>query len=356
VGGQFNFTYNGTYKSYPTLVATFPATLNGNGVNTDTSECGYIGFANQRENVLQFGDPEEQDLGDISYPATIAWDQPAFKATSGWSANSSTVLAGTETGSVSANSTNGYIYPSSYNTGTGWHGPSLKMLITGETPPIGTDFNFYWKQKFNATSDKQYGGAEIILWNNNSGTYTMVGAVQILKTDKGKKCTINLFCGSTTKSASFTKIATSKIGSCSMAKVGSQITFKIAGKSKSLKSSTIETLLANEITFHFMQKKTQTVLNANYIYSCQLQRLPFEAEGNVANTFMPGQVLTVDTQNATVYLDDGSANVENATIGALGNDWEDFYLVPGTNTIACDYSDFTTTAPTFQLKYRERFL
>jgi hypothetical protein len=40
----------------------------------------------------------------------------------------------------------------------------------------------------------------------------------------------------------------------------------------------------------------------------------------------------------------------------LGNDWENFYLAPGSNTIAVDYSSFTTEPPEFVIKYRERFL
>lgn len=353
----FTVTYNGTYKTYPILVAEFPATLNNSGVNTNTSECGYIGYANQRENVLQFGDPEEEDLGNIEYPATIAHDQPAFKATTGWSSNSSAVLSGTQVGTVAANSSDYYLYPSAYNTdNSGNHGPALSKVITGESSPIGTDFNFNWKQLFKATADNQFGGAEIILWHNDNGTRTMVGAVQMLKTAKGRKCNVNLFCGSTTKGKSWTGVKCDKISSCSMNKVGSQITFKVAGKSTSLTNDNIETLLANEITFHFIQVKSKTAMNANYIYSCQLQRLPFEAEGNVANTFMPGQVLTVNTQNAEVYLDEGSATVANPSLGALGNDWEDFYLVPGVNVIKVDYSTFTTTPPNFTLKYRERFI
>lgn len=352
-GGTITATYNGTYKGYPTLVASFPETLNGSGDNTDTSECGYIGYVNQREDVLQFGDPEETDWADVTHPATVPVNR-TFKSTSGWSANNSTVLAGTQVGSISANSTNGYIYPSSYNTASGYHGPSLSYLITGETPPIGKNFNFSWKQKFSATK-KQFGGVEIILWNNNSGTYTMVGAVQILKTTKDTKCKVYLYCGSTTSAKNYT-VATSKIGSCSMNKIENNITFNVGGKSNKLAKDSITDLIANEITFHFLQNGNKTVVGSNFVYSCQLQRTSFDNYEDVPNIFAPGDVLTVNTQDATVYLDDGSATVPATYLGALGNDWEDFYLVPGTNTIACDYSDFTTTPPTFTMKYRERYI
>lgn len=71
---------------------------------------------------------------------------------------------------------------------------------------------------------------------------------------------------------------------------------------------------------------------------------------------MPGDVLTVDTMSAEVFLDSGSATIPAQYLGALGNDWETFYLSPGVNAIAADYSDFTTTPPKFTLKYRKRYI
>lgn len=348
----FTVDYQGTYKAYPTLTAEFPATYDASGNQTDTSECGFVGFENQRGDILQFGDTEEKDWSDISDPATVPVNK-SFSSTSGWSANSSTVLNGTQTGSVSANSGNKYIYPSSYGSASGYHGPSLSLLITGETPPIPKAFNFSWKQKFSATK-KQFGGVEIILWNNNSGTYTMVGGVQILKTTKDTKCKVNLYCGSTTSAKNYT-VACSKIGSCEMSKFNDTITFNVGGKTNSLTNSNITNLVANEITFHFTRNGTKTAIGSNFIYSCKLQRSVDNPE-NIPNTFMPSQILTVDTQNADVYLDDGSATVSAEYLGALGNDWEGFYLTTGTNNIGVEYSDFTTTPPVFTLKYRERFI
>ena len=351
VGGTITATYNGTYKGYPTLIAEFPETLNGNGDNTDTSQCGYVGFANQREAVLQFGDPNETDWADVTHPATVPVNRE-FKSTAGWTANGSEVLTGTQVGSVSVSSD--HIYPSSYNTGTGYHGPSLSYLITGETPPVGKNLNFTWKQKIAATKS-QYGGMAAILWYNDSGTRTMVGAVQILKTTKDTKCKVYLYCGSTTASKNYT-VAVSKIKTGSMKKIDNKITFTVGGKTYTIANDDIADLVANEITFHFMKNGSKTAFGSNFVYSCQLQRTSFDNYEDVPNIFMPGQTLTVNTQDASVYLDDGSATIQATYLGALGNDWEEFYLGPGNNTIACDYSDFTTTPPNFKMKYRERFI
>lgn len=352
-GGTFNVNYDGTYKAYPTLIAEFPETEDADGDNTDTSECGFVGFVDQRENILQFGDPNETDWGDVQYPATVPVNRN-FKTINNWTLNGSQVLKGTQVGTIAANATNKYMYPSAYGSGTGYHGPSLSFLITGETEPIGKNFSFTWKQKFTATK-KQFGGCEILLWNNNSGTRTLVGGVQIIKTTKDTKCKINLFCGSTTSGKSYS-VACSKIGTGEMKKIDTKITFTVGRKTFTLANADIPDLIANEITFHFMRNASKTVVGSNFIYKCQLQRFSFNNYEDIANIFAAGDVLTINTQDAGVYLDEGSATIPAQYLGALGNDWETFCLIPGTNVIAADYSDFTTTPPVFKMKYRKRYL
>lgn len=352
VANQWSFTYDGTYKSYPKFEIDFPETLNGSGDNTDTSECGFVGLANQTGAMLQFGDPEEKDWADVTYPATVPVNR-TFKSTSGWSANSTQVLVGTQAGSVSANSS-GYIYPSSFGSGSGERGPALSYLITGETPPISKNFNFTWKQKLSGTK-KQFGRCTVILWNNNSGTRTMVGAVRFVKSAKNTKCTIYLYCGSTTSVKSFT-VECSAIGSCSMKKVDNKITFSVAKKTFTFANDTITDLVANEIAFHFAKKGSQTNLGTNYIYNCKLQRFSFDNYEDIENVFTPGDKLVIDTKNAEVTLDNGDSETNAQGLGALGNDWETFVLTPGTNLIEVEYSDWTTTPPSAVLKYRKVYL
>lgn len=353
VGGQFSVTYNGTYKSYPTFITQFATSPDADGDETSTSECGFVGFVNQREKILQFGDPNETDWADVTYPATVPVNR-VFNSTTGWTLNGSQVLLGTQVGTIAANSSGKYMYPSGYGANSSYHGPSLSLLITGETPPLGKNFNFSWKQKFAATK-KQFGGAEILLWHNDSGTRTLMGGVRLYKSTKDTNTMVYMYVGSTSAKGSF-KIACSKIGAGAMKKIGNKITFTVGGKTYAYASDNITDLIANEITFHFTKNSTKTAMGSNFIYSCQLQRTSFDNYEDIQNIFAPGDVLTVETQDAGVYLDDGSATVPATYLGALGNDWEDFYLTPGANTIAVDYSDFTTDAPTFTMKYRERFL
>lgn len=348
----WTINYDGTYKSHPKFEVVFPTTLNSDGDNTDTSECGYVGFANQAGAVLQFGDPEETDWADVTYPAEVVLNR-TFTTKTGWTQNGSAVLSGTQVGTVTANS-NGYIYPSAWGSGTGWHGPSLSKIITGETDPISKNFNFTWKQKF-VGNKKQFGRCAVILWNNNGGTRTLVGAVQIVKTSKDAKCEVYLYVGSTSYKQKYT-VACSKVGSCSMKKLNEKITFSVAGSTKTISSSNITDLIANEVTFHFGRNNTQTVLANNYIYNCKLQRFSFDNYEDIENVFSPGDRLIVDTKEAAVKMDNGDGEINAQSIGALGNDWETFVLTPGTNTIEVEFSDWTTTTPNVTLKYRKVYL
>ena len=351
-GGNFSVNYTGTYKSYPTFVVEFANEEDTGGDSTSTSECGFVGFVDQREHVLQFGDPDETDWADVAYPATVPVNK-TFKGISGWGANNSSVITGTQAGSVAVAGSD-HIYPSGYGSGSGYHGPSLSKVITGETAPIGENFNFSWRQNI-VGSKSEFGGCEVILWNNDNGSRTLVGAVRILKTTKDKKCKVSLYVGSTTSKKSYS-VACSKIGSCSMKKIGSGITFSVGGKQYEYAATDIENLIANEIAFHFLKNGSKTALGKNYIYKCKLQRFAFDNYEDVQNIFAPGDVLTINTKDAGVYLDDGSATIPAAYLGALGNDWEDFCLIPGSNIIGVDYSDFTTDEPLFTIKYRERFI
>lgn len=361
--GEFNITYNGTYKSYPTFVAEFANSENADGDSTELSECGFVGFANQREKILQFGDPEETDWADVNYPATVPVNKE-FKSTSGWTLNNSSVITGTQTGSMAIGSDQTHwTYPSGYGSGSNYHGPSLSKIITGETEPIGKNFNFTWSMLFGGVETQvvtQFGGFECLLWNYDSGTRQLVCGVRVLKTARNANCTVYLYIGSTSRALYHYTVNCSKLGNNSIKKMGDTITFNVGQVQRTyngtLINNILSTVVANEITFHFMKKGSNNALSPFRLYRCKLQRLPFDQYEDIANVFSPGDVLTVETKNAGVYLDDGSATIPAAYVGALGNDWEDFYLTPGPNIIGVDYSDFTTDPPTFTIKYRERFI
>lgn len=352
--GQWQVNYDGTYKSYPVLEVNFPTTLDSNGNNTDTSECGYVGFANSRGDVLQFGDPEATDWADVTQPATNPLNK-TFKSVSDWTKNNSKLTSTSlvQTGTATANSS-GYAYASGYGSGTGYHGPSISKILTDTT--ASKNFEFSWKQKFIGTK-KQFGAFECLLWNNNNGTRTLIGGVDIRKTTKDTKTKIYFYADGVLKNKYNTTVACSKIGTSSIKKQGNTLTITCGGVKKSYTlSDTVAGLIVNEVTFWFGKNASKTALGTNYLYNCSLKRFAYTRLEDVPNIFSAGDTLKVDCRTASVMLDSGDGEIKAQTIGALGNDWEGFYLAPGANTIAFDYSDWATTPPTAKLKYRKVYL
>ena len=75
---------------------------------------------------------------------------------------------------------------------------------------------------------------------------------------------------------------------------------------------------------------------------------------DIPNKFSADDVVEADCKNAEILLNGTPA----PSLGALGNDWEDFYLTPGLNQIGIAYSEWVSAecAPQFKVKYREVFL
>ena len=71
-GTTFAIQYNGTYRSYPPLVAEFAdedddtaGGLTGNG------DCGYVAFLSDDAAIIQLGDPDEPDTEDYAKSQTL---------------------------------------------------------------------------------------------------------------------------------------------------------------------------------------------------------------------------------------------------------------------------------------------
>lgn len=345
------FTYNGGYKAFPKLQVSFPSTTDSSGVETNTSECGYVGIVDSYEHILQFGDPNEVDWGNVEYPATVPLNQ-VFKTVTGWSTNSTATINATkytQTGTITTDSNHTSV--SGYGSGSNFHGPSISKTLSDSSS--ATNFTFNWKSKVVGTS-AQFGTQQILLYYNNNGTRTLVGGINFLKNAKDEKCKIYAYVGSTTYKGSAITVGCSKIGECSIVKQDAKVTFNVAGKTFSYSDNNISNLKVNEVAFYFGKNGSKTALGSNFVYNAKLTRTSYTKLEDIPNVFSPGDVLEVDCSDASVRLNGVSAQ----WLGALGNDWENFVLLPGSNTFAFAYSDWSamTTPPTLKLIYKERFL
>lgn len=102
--------YNGTYKCYPTLEASFAEeddvsddgesdnTLTGNG------DCGYVAFFDENKHIIQLGDPDEVDTASLPKSQTLISN--SFKKSTSWGTSAKSkwaVNSGKTLGTVTQN-------------------------------------------------------------------------------------------------------------------------------------------------------------------------------------------------------------------------------------------------------------
>lgn len=137
-------------------------------------------------------------------------------------------------------------------------------------------------------------------------------------------------------------------------KVGKKVTFNIGGIRKTFTDSSILNTAATEITFLFAQHSTKPILSYNGLYWAKFVKNNCDTYEDIPNKFTSNDVVTAECKDGEVYLNDAPSPY----LGALGNDWEDFYLSPGLNLIGYSYSSWVEDAyaPTFKMRYREVFI
>ena len=104
----------------------------------------------------------------------------------------------------------------------------------------------------------------------------------------------------------------------------------------------------------FGQNSTNTPLSYNGLFWIKFVKQYCNTYKDVPNKFGTNDVVKADCKNGEIYLNGTPA----PELGALGNDWEEFYLRPGLNQIGMGYSNWVASGyePSFKLRYREVFL
>lgn len=392
-GKQFLCNYNGTYKAYPIFEASFYSEEETDGETetelTGNGDCGYVAFFNDREKIIQLGEPEEVDGETLAKSQTLV-NQSFRKSTSWgtatkslWPVNSgitsSDALVQTGTIGVAKSytgSTNNecYLVASNYGSGTQWHGPSITRTIPADASGhIGAkNFTLTYMQKLSIGSGKndikQKGGFQVLLVSGNGASRKIVAGVCGFKTADGKNGKLrfylnhkaiytmdidlsfnNKYFGNNSESKGITTVKTSSI-----TKSGKTVTFNIGGIKKVFSDSAIADVETTQVVFTFLKLANYTPLSYNGLYWIKFVKNNCDTWKDVPNKFSASDVALADCKNGEVYLNDMRA----PEMGALGNDWEEFYLERGLNHIGISYSDWVPDecAPIFKMRYREVFL
>lgn len=390
--GDFVVEYNGTYKSFPKLVTEFynenETSEDGETVKTLTGvgDCGYVAFFNENEKIIQLGNPEEVD-GETLYPSQTLIHYEFRKSTSWgtagkqlWKLNNGILSAPThaQVGNVGLALPESwydgnlyYIKASNYGTGDGWHGPTLSRDVPADQAGEVGAANFL-----------MFAAIKMCIGNNSLGTKE-IGAMQIIFTDANDRIVtgINIFKGSNGKKASLRFYVNNKtketiemdlsyhnkyLGTdnpskrlytsreCAIKKEGAKISFDIGGIKKNYVENEISETKVTKVTIAFLAHGTKRPLSYNGMYYFNFIKHNCNTWRNVQNKFGAGDIITADCSTGEIIMN----NLHRPEYGALGNDWEEFYLKPGTNQIGVSYSDWVAAeyAPNFKMRYREVFL
>lgn len=399
-GTVFLVDYNGTYKAFPTLEASFysesetsedgetEVELTGNG------DCGFVAFFNENEKIIQLGDPEEVDGEELPKAQTLvnqyfdkstSWGTAAKKmcAVNAGITSSNAVV---QTGNVGLGIPNPsdknsyYLTCVNYGSGAKWHGASITRKIPADSSGhVGaSNFWFRYSQKMhigNGKNDaKQLGAFQVLLVSGSGESRKIVAGVNVYKGGTGKVANLRFYVNNAVKETiqidlsyynkyfgsarlanakkKITAITPSKVSV--IQKDGGTITFNIGGLKKVFRDSEITDTEVTEITFTFTQWGNKPTLSYNGIYGFIFKKNNCDTWKDTPNKFGSNDVVTAECRTGEVFLN----NLPVPEYGALGNDWEDFCLQPGINQIGVTYSDWVEDgfAPTFKMRYREVFL
>jgi putative phage tail component, N-terminal domain len=355
VDDTFLINYDGTEKSYPILEVK----MNG--------ENGFVGFVNQDGAILQFGNPDEVDREQLEKSQTLIYE--AFFTSSdlaGWTLNNATIVRTfsphVQVGSVAVNPDDdtrlGFLSPSNYGTGEHWHGPSItKKLPPDKNGHVGArNFTLSWVHYF-------------AIYDNSN-----MGVIQFLLTDKNRKNVASMvfFKNQTTNAGHFDLYAQGKVlrqpsalphlwtenevtgrtkGRSSISKFEDELTFKVGSQTYSFVVPEIKDIEVTEVSVYFGQWSNQRQMSANVLRSIRFDTHSVTTWNDIPNKFQNDDVLAIECEKGEVRVNE----VVQHGLGALGNDWEKFFLTPGVNQIQCLNSEWANR-PNFNLSYRKVWL
>lgn len=402
--GNFTIEYNGTYKSYPVLEAAFydESEASEDGITekelTGAGDCGYVAFFNEREKIIQLGDPEEVDGEDL--PASqllLHWDfmtankwgaaaQKAFTVNNGITSSSAVEQKGTP-GTKKAFATGGandyYLTAADYGSGENWHGPSItRVLRADETGDIGAaNCTASCRIKLaigeGTTAQKELGGFQYMLVTGSGSNRKIVAGFTVYKGSYGKTAKLRFYVNNKTVHTMDIDLSLNNkyfgnnivenkkkgikgvksVKTCIVEKIGNKVSFNVGGVKKVftvVSDANFAALPVHEVTYTFFEWKNSAPLTYNGLYYLKFTKHNCDTWRDVPNKFNSADVITADCSTGEIYLNDAPT----PEYGALGNDWEEFYLKPGFNQVGVAYSDFVESAyaPTFKMRYREVFL
>ena len=259
-----------------------------------------------------------------------------------------------------------YLAASDYGSGDAWHGPTItRTLGTDASGEVGAEnFTFTYRQKLcyadTYSGAGQQGDFQVLL---SDATGRIVAGIRVYKLWAGNDANlyfyvngqvvdstkVDIYPGNTLFGAKEEDVRTNTIR-----KSGSSIFFTVGDDSRVFTDAELTSVMVTKITFGFFKYGTRAPLEYNGIYWAKFVKDNCNTWREIPNKFSASDVVQADCRPGKIYLN----GIYTPDLGALGNDWEDFFLTPGLNQIGFSYSDWVTDAyaPTIKVKWREAFL
>ena len=268
---------------------------------------------------------------------------------------------------TSTEATGYYLKASSYGTATKtWHGPSITRRVGADaTGDVGAaNFTFTYRNKMcigQGSKAKDQKGAFQMMLTTDAGA--VVAGVRIIKSESGKAGKMVFYVNG--KEVNSTPIDlhynnsyfgsdVNSVQTTTITKAGGNVTFVVGNYTRKYYVDTLSNTKVTKVTFTFEQYSSLTTLEYNGLYWAKFVKNNCDTWKDIPNKFSANDVLEADCKTGEILLN----GIPTPNLGALGNDWEGFYLVPGVNQIGISYSNWVAAeyAPTMKVRYREVFL
>lgn len=380
---RFIVDYEGTQKAYPEITVTFPTeNVPAGSTVSNSGDCGFVAFVNQNGNVIQLGNTDETDLDSRSTNTTLVnqqftlWDSTA---SANWATNNAKAKFGddiTKVGTFSrvygTSYVSSYLGGYSYGSGEKWHGPSLTYTLpSNDVADFTLSFGVVACTGSNPEDAKdiidELGRIKVQVANDDK----VITEFEVIKSDKATlDSTINLYCGGDT-AAWWTKnisaktfnetfgwkkpddtSATDPIRKVTIEKKETTYTISLGDEINSFTVNNGDIGNAKYLTFWVGTYGTSYPMGGLGLTDIRFQSNHWATNQQLKNTFTTNDVVKINCETGEIFLN----NAVKPSLGAVGNQWEQFALQPGLNQIDISWSDWVTSNPTFSMTYRKVYV
>lgn len=360
MAGILDVDYGGTFSAYPLLEVDFPKT----GKN---SSCGYVAFVNDENKIIQVGSADlaaEQkaetlvntffysDPIHLIYCGTDIYCSDDLIAGNNevWQMNACSFFLPEPislTGSLSIGPDNEggrMLSAEDHGSADGWHGPaitySLSEAASGHVNRRDFGFSFLNRASIAELTERGIFTATINALIDDS--FAEIASFSLIKNKDGNSFDMRLSVNGEIKKTISTGFESGT--QVSIIKNGSVISFLADNQIFTFYDETVAELEAARIGFFFGAYPNYKSLFQNGLVWAKFSDGLVQLGDN--------DVLVADCKNAEIYVN----NVLRQDLGAIGNDWEEFRLHPGSNSIVVVMDEDSEASPSFRIRYREVYV